>query len=203
MRNRLVEKGKAAIDGSNDPMVGLARAIDADWRAMEKDHEEKVVAVRRTYRPIVAQAIFQVRGHEVYPDANFMPRISYGAVKGYRSPSERSTRSPRSAACSSTQPAPRRSSCRSAGWPRAASSICSSRSISRSTNDLIGGFSGSAAVNKAGEVVGVLFDINAQALGGYFGYDPAVNRAVGVSVGAMREALAKVYKADRIVEELK
>ena len=70
------------------------------------------------------------------------------------------------------------------------------------TNDLIGGFSGSAAVSKLGEVVGVMFDINAQALGGYFGYDPAVNRAIGLNVGAMREVLSKVYKADRIVEEL-
>jgi hypothetical protein len=71
-----------------------------------------------------------------------------------------------------------------------------------STNDLIGGFSGSAAVNRHGEVIGVMFDLNAQGLGGYFGYNPAVNRAVGLSVGAIREVLAKVYKADRIVEEL-
>src|SRR5207248_11258198 len=51
--------------------------------------------------------------------------------------------------------------------------------------------------NKAGEVVGLIFDGNIQSLGGDFGYDPAVNRAVAVNVGALREALAKVYHADR------
>ena len=57
-------------------------------------------------------------------------------------------------------------------------------------------------VNKAGEVVGLIFDGNIQSLGGSYGYDPAVNRAIAVNVGALREALAKVYHADRIVQEL-
>jgi hypothetical protein len=39
-------------------------------------------------------------------------------------------------------------------------------------------------------------------LGGDFGYDGSVNRAVAVNSGALREALAKVYHADRVVSEL-
>jgi S1-C subfamily serine protease len=70
------------------------------------------------------------------------------------------------------------------------------------TNDNVGGNSGSPVVNKAGEVVGLAFDRNIQALGGDFGYDGKVNRAVAVSVGILREGLAKVYHADRIVDEL-
>jgi Peptidase S46 len=45
-------------------------------------------------------------------------------------------------------------------------------------------------------------DRNIRALGGDFGYDGKVNRAVAVSVGMLREVLAKVYHADRIVREL-
>jgi len=70
------------------------------------------------------------------------------------------------------------------------------------TNDIIGGNSGSPVVNKAGEVVGLIFDGNIQSLGGDFGFDPAVNRAVAVNVGALKEALAKIYHADRLVAEL-
>ena len=70
------------------------------------------------------------------------------------------------------------------------------------TNDVIGGNSGSPVINAAGEIVGLIFDGNIQSLGGDFGYDPAVNRAVAVAVGALREALSKIYHADRIVDEL-
>ena len=70
------------------------------------------------------------------------------------------------------------------------------------SNDIIGGNSGSPVINSAGEVVGLIFDGNKQSLGGDFGYDPSRNRAIAVNVGALREALAKVYHADRLVTEL-
>jgi len=70
------------------------------------------------------------------------------------------------------------------------------------TNDIVGGNSGSPVINRVGEVVGLIFDGNIQSLAGDFAYDPAVNRAVAVSVGALRETLSKIYHADRIVDEL-
>ena len=70
------------------------------------------------------------------------------------------------------------------------------------TADIIGGNSGSPVINKDAEVVGLIFDGNIQSLGGDFGFDPVQNRAVAVAVGALREALAKIYHADRIVDEL-
>jgi len=70
------------------------------------------------------------------------------------------------------------------------------------TNDTVGGNSGSPVINKAGEVVGLGFDSNMQSLGGDYGYNAAVNRTIAVNVGAIREALSKVYRADRLVREL-
>jgi hypothetical protein len=57
-------------------------------------------------------------------------------------------------------------------------------------------------INKDGEIVGLIFDGNRQSLGGDFGFDPAVNRAIAVNVGLLREALSKVYRAERVVREL-
>jgi S1-C subfamily serine protease len=71
------------------------------------------------------------------------------------------------------------------------------------TNDIIGGNSGSPLVNRKGEVAGLIFDGNIHSLGGDYGYDPALNRAVAVDSAALLEAMDKVYGAGRLVKELK
>jgi hypothetical protein len=71
-----------------------------------------------------------------------------------------------------------------------------------STNDIVGGNSGSPLINARGELVGLIFDGNLQSLPGYFLYDGSVNRAVSVDVRGMAEALRTVYKADTLVAEL-
>jgi hypothetical protein len=58
-------------------------------------------------------------------------------------------------------------------------------------------------VNKAGEVIGLVFDGNIQSLGGDYGFDESVNRTVAVHSAALLEALDKVYGAKRIVAELR
>jgi hypothetical protein len=70
------------------------------------------------------------------------------------------------------------------------------------TNDIVGGNSGSPLINARGELVGLIFDGNIQSLPGYFVYEGDVNRAVSVDVRGMREALEKVYEADALVAEL-
>ncbi|MBN2571801.1 MAG: S46 family peptidase [Ignavibacteriales bacterium] len=71
------------------------------------------------------------------------------------------------------------------------------------TNDLVGGSSGSAVINRNREVMGVAFDGNIESLSGDFIYMTNTNRAVIVSSVGIVKALEYVYKADRIVEELK
>ncbi len=71
-----------------------------------------------------------------------------------------------------------------------------------STNDIIGGNSGSPVINAEGEVIGAAFDGNIHSLGGAFGYDPELNRTVSVSTAAITEALRNVYPNPRILEEL-
>ncbi len=71
-----------------------------------------------------------------------------------------------------------------------------------STNDAVGGNSGSAIINKDAEVVGVAFDGNIQSLSGDFIYDPETNRSVGVHSAGMLEAIQYLYEFERLAEEL-
>ena len=201
-RRRLLDADPAAIAASNDPMIAFARNIDPDLRAVRQRYENDVAAQLTKYSGQIANAMFKIHGTSTYPDATFTLRISYGTVKGYREngreidPITRIGGAFERATGSDPFRLPD-------SWIAARAALDPAQPFNfATTNDIIGGNSGSPVLNKAGEVVGLIFDGNIQSLGGDFGFDPAVNRAVAVNVGALREALAKVYHADRVVDEL-
>jgi len=70
------------------------------------------------------------------------------------------------------------------------------------TNDIIGGNSGSPLIDKDANIVGLIFDGNIFSLGGDYGYDPTANRSVAVDSRALLEGLRKVYHFDRIADEI-
>ena len=203
-RKRLVSGGTKAIEESTDPMIVLARAIDPDARAMRKFYEPILSAERVNYAKI-ARALYEVEGTKVYPDATFTLRLSYGAVKGYR---ENGRWIPpfttfggmfrRAAQHNNKHPfqLPDR-------WIKKKSSLDLDLPINFvSTNDSIGGNSGSPVLNKAAEIVGVIFDGNTQSLAGNFIYDETQNRAISVDSRGIVQGLRKIYGAIEIADEL-
>jgi hypothetical protein len=202
VRNGLLDADEAAIAASTDSMLAFARALDPDFRAARKDYEDNVEAPLSRFAGQIANARFKVYGASSYPDATFTLRISFGSVKGYRIGARdiEPITTIGGAFDRATGSDPFRLPDK---WIAAQPTLNHRQPFNfATTNDIIGGNSGSPVVNKAQEVVGLIFDGNIQSLGGDFGYDPAVNRAVAVNVGALREALSKIYRADRLVEEL-
>jgi hypothetical protein len=202
LRKNLLDADEATLRASTDSMIVFARAVDPDLRAARKDYEDNVEASMLKHAGQIANARFKLHGASTYPDATFTLRISYGAVKGYRigareiDPVTTIGGAFDRATGSDPFKLPDR-------WIAAQSTLNRRQPFNfATTNDIIGGNSGSPVVNKAQEVVGLIFDGNIQSLGGDFGYDPVLNRAVAVNVGVLREALSKIYRADRLLREL-
>jgi hypothetical protein len=202
VRQKLLEGGASAINASKDPMILFAKLVDDDARTVRKDFEENVDAPLTKATGMLAQARFKQYGTSVDPDATFTLRLSYGAVKGYDQKGGHvapfTTMGGAFVRATSAPPFKLPES-----WLAAKDKINLDQKFNFcTTNDIIGGNSGSPVINKNAQVVGLIFDGNIQSLGGDFSFDPTVNRAVAVNSGALREALAKIYHADRIVTEL-
>ncbi len=204
-RKELAKGGKAAIDASNDPMIVVARLIDPKAREVRKRYESEVTGVERSNYARIARAVFDTQGTKLYPDATFTLRLSYGAVEGYM---ENGKKVPpfttlgglyeRSNAFKQEFPynLPAR-------WMEKKSALNLDTPFNFvSTNDIIGGNSGSPTINQNGELVGLIFDGNIQSLVGDFMYDGSVNRAISVDSRGMLEVLKKVFGANEIAAEL-
>jgi hypothetical protein len=204
-RKRLAEGGEKAIRESKDPMIELAMAIDEQSRAVRKRYESDVQSNERAGYAKIARALFDVEGTKLYPDATFTLRLSYGAVKGYQENGRQvapfttfAGLYERAAKFNHKQPyeLPER-------WVQKKSALDLNTPFNLvSTNDIVGGNSGSPLFNKNGELVGLIFDGNIQSLVGNFVYDETQNRAVSVDVRAMIESLRKVYGAGELADEL-
>ena len=205
LRKRLLEGGPAAIEASRDPMIVLARAIDAEARAVRRVHEIEIEGPMQQQEAELSRARFEVYGDRVYPEGTSSLRLSYGAIEGYV---DRTRGGVVVAPFASIGEAfARHTGADPFALPR---SWLAARERLRSqlpfnfvtTNDVVGGNSGSPVINAEGELIGLEFDANWQAVGNEFGYDESTYRMIAVDARAVVEALQKVYRADRIVHEL-
>ena len=202
VRRALWEGGAEAIAKSDDPMIALARAVDPASRELRARYEREVQAVTQQAAEKIARARFAQLGTGVYPDATFSLRLSYGAVQGWEwggetVPSMTYIRGlyERATGSEPYKLAP--------SWEPSREKLDLDLPMNFvSTNDIIGGNSGSPVINAKAEVVGLVFDGNIHSLGGAFWYDQRINRAVSVHSAAMIEALRKVYAADHLADEI-
>lgn len=202
-RKQLWDGGMAAIAASDDPMIRFFAQLDPRSRAIktafDRDYDAPVTAAQAR----LAKARFAAYGDALYPDATFTLRLSYGQVKGW---TERGKPVPAMTRIGGTYD-------RATGqlpYKLADGFVTAESRIDKNgvydfvtTNDIIGGNSGSPVIARDGSVIGTAFDGNIHSLGGNFGYDGTLNRTVAVSTAAIQQALDVIWPAPALSAELK
>ncbi|MBI3131355.1 MAG: S46 family peptidase [Acidobacteria bacterium] len=205
-RKRLWERG---VSEATDEMLNLARAIDPILRAQRKQYEDEVESITKEQGGRLAQARFEIFGHEAYPDATFTLRLSYGKVDGF--PANGTLQAPFTTFAGLYDRAwGMGPDAENGAWKLSPRWVDAWKKLDLTTPynfaysaDTIGGNSGSPVVNAKGEVVGLNFDGNQEKLGNRYVYDVRTMRAVAVDTRAILEALTKVFEAPHLAQELK
>jgi len=204
LRKKLYKGGASAVEAAMDPMIDLARLIDAAARAVRKIIETQNEAKQQAHGQI-SRARFAIEGTSGYPDATFTLRLAYGAVKGY---DEDGKQIPFQTTFAGLYE-------RAGEHHNKPPFDLPPRWIERkrrldlntpfnfvSTADIIGGNSGSPVINLNAELVGIIFDGNIHSLVLDFLFTEEKARAVSVHSQGIVEALRKVYDARDLADEL-
>jgi hypothetical protein len=204
-RKELAKGGKAAIEASTDPMIVVAREVDAKAREARKRYETEITGVESSNYAKIARALFETQGTNMYPDATFTLRLSYGDVEGYMEDGKKVQPFTTLGGLYARSEAHKREfpyNLPQRWWDKKNEVNLNTPFNFVSTNDIIGGNSGSPTINQNGELVGLIFDGNIQSLIGDFMYDGSVNRAISVDSRGMLEVLKKIFGANEIAAEL-
>jgi hypothetical protein len=202
---QLVKSGPESIANTDDPFVQFIQMADKRDELIS-ERENEIAADEQICNQKLGRALFEVYGTSIPPDATFTLRISDGIVKGFNyngtiAPPITTFYGLLDRYYSFDGEFPWNLHER---WLDAPEEFDFSTPFNFvTTNDAVGGNSGSPIINKNAEVVGVAFDGNIQSLPGDFIYDPEVNRSVGVHSAGMLEAIKDIYQFERLAEELK
>ncbi|MBZ0183109.1 MAG: S46 family peptidase [Melioribacteraceae bacterium] len=201
----LASKGGDAILNSGDPFINYQLEKEKVFSGYSKKMKELNSALE-ALQVQLGKALYEVYGTTIAPDATFTLRINDGVVKGYE---YNGTVAPwfttfyglydRYYSHQKEYPwaLPER-------WTKYDHSFDLSKMYNFiSTNDIVGGSSGSPVINKNLEVVGLAFDGNIESITGNFLYSTEKNRMVSVASPGIYEIVSDLLKMKRLAEEIR
>jgi hypothetical protein len=199
------------LQALNDPFINMAFSIDpmaTDIQKVNVKFGNNVTELRKVY----LEGIYEWKGINMYPDANGTKRFTSGKVKGYR-PADAIWYSPFTTLQGVVE---KNTDIEPFDAPAALVSLYNKKDFGRWVNpalkdvpvaflsqcDITGGNSGSPVLNAKGEICGVVFDGNYEALISDWQYDLAMQRCINVDIHYVLFITEKVGKAGFLLDEM-
>lgn len=211
---RLLNAGK--INVKKDPALQFRKEVLAKLESFESEEITKSNAVIRNAERLFEAGLLEInkaKGIKPYPDANFTMRLTYGSVGGY-TPADAVVYNYYSTGRGILEkeiPGDMEFDV-----PAALKKALVANDVAPyadeegrlivnflSNNDITGGNSGSPIFNGKGELLGLAFDGNWEAMSGDIVFEPELQRTINVDVRYMLFVMDKIGGAERILKELK
>ncbi len=201
---KLAKQGADAILNSDDPFIYFI----LNTRERLKELKQKSIALQKKdelNNQLLGEALYAVYGDAIPPDATSSLRIADGVVMGYdyngtRAPYKTTFYGSLDRYYSFDKKFPFNLP---DYWEELPPEFDLSTPLDFvSTNDIVGGNSGSPVININAEIVGLAFDGNIESLPNNYIYTTEANRTVAVSALGMIEAIRDLYKAERLSKEI-
>ncbi len=203
--DRLLKKSPDEILTSDDPFIYFLRNTQKKLNEIQTKTKE-IRSTLAVLNQLLGEAAYKIYGNQIPPDATSTLRISDGVIKGYEyngtiAPGKTTFFGLYDRWYSFGKKAypwglhPR--------WQQIPQGLDLSIPVAfASTNDIVGGNSGSSVINKNKEVIGLVHDGNLESLAGDFIFLESNNRTVATDSWGLMESLKHVFKTERLVKEL-
>ncbi len=208
---RLFDMSRKEIEKMKDPLVAFAKTYYQEMKPVEEKNKEfggKIEELRAKYM----EALFAWKGKKLYPDANRTLRFTYGDVQGY-SPRDAVIYLPKTRLYGVVE---KHTGKDPFNAPQKLLQLEATRDFGAyedpalhdvpvnflHTTDITGGNSGSPVLNGRGELIGVAFDGNYEAMTSDFQFDNAITRTISVDAQYLLFILDKFSNAQNILKEL-
>jgi hypothetical protein len=207
LRLELLEKGtRARLTAAKDPFLAAAQRVWKIYKAEEKRADARAGELLLV-APVYAEAMREVLGGLLAPDANFTVRITYGTVKAF-APGDPAFTTAAQILDKNTgsepfdAPEPLLAAIRDRQFGSYAGPDGELPVNFLSDLDTTGGNSGSAVLNDRGELVGLNFDSTIQGVASDVVFDGRMVRKIHVDARYMLWVMDKVDGADHLIEEM-
>ncbi len=209
-----LEKDQAAVAQSDDAFMQLAVKLHPVELALEERRKEIDGNLERVI-PQYMQAVIawkKSQGKPVYPDANSTLRVTYGTVSPY-SPRDGITKGPfttvEGIVEKVTGKAPFEApqglidAVKEKRYGQFRDPALGTVPVNFLTSaDTTGGNSGSAVMNKRGELIGLNFDSTYESITKDWYFDTAITRAIHLDIRYMLWVMKEVDHADNLLQEM-
>lgn len=213
LKSFLINPSTAVVD--NDPLYQISTALMDKYREKTPEIEALDAKFQSAYRKYIAGTLESNPKGKYYPDANSTLRLTYGTIRALPKDARNDAKVNNYTTLKGTV-AKYKPNDEEFDLPQRLIDLYEAKDYGRyadkaghmsvnflSDQDITGGNSGSPVLNGNGELIGLAFDGNIEAMAGDVIFDPILQRTISVDIRYVLFIIDKFAGAQHIIDELK